>query len=81
MPVINIDGLTSNQEYNYQISDILPIGLTSNTNEVTVNVTVNDNVLNRPNSIRADVGPHVDETNESESTESETDESSEELTQ
>lgn len=72
LPTINIDGLTSNQEYNYQISDILPIGLTSNTNEVTVNITVNDNVLNRPNAIRADVGPHVDESNESETEEIET---------
>jgi len=80
LPTINIDGLTSNQEYNYQISDILPIGLTSNTNEVTVNITVNDNVLNRPNAIRADVGPHVDESNESETeeTETETEESIEE---
>ena len=78
LPTINIDGLTSNQEYNYQISDILPIGLTSNTNEVTVNITVNDNVLNRPNAIRADVGPHVDETNESETEETETEESIEE---
>lgn len=78
LPTINIDGLTSNQEYNYQISDILPIGLTSNTNEVTVNITVNDNVLNRPNAIRADVGPHVDETNESEIEETETEESIEE---
>lgn len=78
LPTINIDGLTSNQEYNYQISDILPIGLTSNTSEVTVNITVNDNVLNRPNAIRADVGPHVDETNESETEETETEESIEE---
>ena len=78
LPTINIDGLTSNQEYNYQISDILPIGLTSNTNEVIVNITVNDNVLNRPNAIRSDVGPHVDETNESETEETETEESIEE---
>ena len=81
LPVINIDGLTGNQEYNYKISDILPIGLTSNTDEVTVNITVNDNILNRPNAIRADVGPHNDETNESETDESETVESSENETQ
>ncbi len=78
LPTINIDGLTSNQEYNYQISDILPIGLTSNTSDVTVNITVNDNVLNRPNAIRTDVGPHVDETSESETEETETEESIEE---
>ena len=70
LPVINIDGLSSNQEFRYMISDVLPIGLKSNTTEVTVNVTVNDNVLNRSNVI-IDVGPHIDETNGiSETTES-----------
>ena len=61
LPVINIEGLTGNQEYVYQVSEILPIGLTSSTNEVVVNVTVNDNVLNRPKTSRTDVGPHIDE--------------------
>lgn len=68
LPVINIDGLSSNQEYKYQIADILPIGLKSNTSEVTVKITINDNVLNRQNVIRADVGPHVDESNETSET-------------
>lgn len=61
LPVINIDGLSSNQEYKYKVSEFLPIGLKSNVDEITVNITVNDNILNRPNIIRADVGPHVDE--------------------
>ena len=68
LPVINIEGLSNNQEYKYKVTEFLPIGLKSNTNEVTVNITINDNILNRPNVIRADVGPHVDETSESEDT-------------
>lgn len=68
LPAINIDGLSSNQEYKYKVSEILPIGLKSNTEEVTVNITVNDNILNRPNVIRADVGPHVDESDGTEET-------------
>lgn len=72
LPVINIEGLSGNQEYVYQISEILPIGITSNTSEVVVNVIVNDNVLNRPKTSRTDVGPHVDEPEgESEESESE----------
>lgn len=68
LPVINIEGLSSNQEYKYKVSEFLPIGLKSNVEEVIVNVTVNDNILNRPNVIRADVGPHVDESSETEET-------------
>ena len=60
LPVINIDGLSSNQEYRFQISDILPIGINSNTNEVIVNITINDNVLNRPRN-EDDIGPHKEE--------------------
>lgn len=61
LPVIHIDGLSSNQEYKYQTSEFLPIGLKSNISEVTVKITINDNVLNRPGSIKGDVGPHIDE--------------------
>ena len=78
LPVINIEGLTSNKEYVYNVSEILPIGLTSNTNEVMVNITVNDNVLNRPKVSRTDVGPHIDEDEEeSEETTEESTETSE----
>lgn len=64
LPVINIDGLSSNQEYKYSISEILPIGIKSNTQEITVNITINDNILNSSNVIKSDVGPHIDETEE-----------------
>lgn len=72
LPVINIEGLSSNQEYIYQASEVLPIGITSNTNEIVVKITINDNVLNRSNIIRPDVGPHVDETTESSETQEST---------
>lgn len=61
LPVINIDGLTSNQEYKYNISEVIPIGLVSNTKEVTVNITINDNILNRPSVTSEDIGPHVED--------------------
>lgn len=78
LPVINIEGLSGSKEYVYQISEILPIGITSNTNEVVVNVIVNDNVLNRPKTSRTDVGPHVDEPEEeTEESESESESDSE----
>ena len=73
LPVINIDGLSGNQEYKYAMSDILPIGIKSNTTEVVVNVTINDNVLNRSNVI-IDVGPHIDETSESDNESSDAEE-------
>lgn len=61
LPIINIEGLSSNKEFRYQTSDILPIGITSNTGEIVVNIVVNDNVLNRPVEDRENAGPHVEE--------------------
>ena len=56
LPTINIDGFTGNREFTYKVSDILPVGVKSNVETVKVNITINDNVLNRPEVL--DVGPH-----------------------
>jgi hypothetical protein len=43
LPTINIDGLDANTEYTYNMSSILPKGITANVDNVRVNVVVNPN--------------------------------------
>lgn len=62
LPTINISGLSENKEYKFKLSDILPIGVTSKVNEVTVTVVVSNNVINAP--AGSEVGPHIDNENE-----------------
>ena len=62
LPTINISGLSENKEYKFKLSDILPIGVTSKVNEVTVTVVVSNNVINAP--VGSEVGPHIDNKNE-----------------
>ncbi len=62
LPTINISGLSENKEYKFKLSDILPIGVTSKVNEVTVTVVVSNNVINAP--VGSEVGPHIDNENE-----------------
>lgn len=70
LPVINIEGLTGNKEFTYQVSDILPIGITSNVQTVTAKVTVNDNILNRAAIDQVNVGPHNEKLETEETSES-----------
>lgn len=61
LPAINVSGLSENKEYKFKLSEILPIGITSKVNEVTVTVVINNNVINAP--LESEVGPHVDNEN------------------
>lgn len=66
LPTINVNGLKESKEFKFKLSDILPLGITSNVDEVSVTAVVVDNVINAPNGL--EVGPHVN--NENEKTES-----------
>ena len=48
LPTINIEGLESNTEYTYKVSDILPKGITANVDTIKVNVTINPNPFPGP---------------------------------
>ena len=60
LPTINVNGLSENKEFKFKLSDILPIGIMSKTDEVTV--VVENNVINSP--AGSEVGPHVENENE-----------------
>ncbi len=66
LPTINIDGLTGNKEFTFNTSDFIPLGIRTNTNTVTANVTINDNVINRPSADTENIGPHNEEMIETE---------------
>ncbi len=58
LPTINIDGLEMNTEYAFTLSDFLPMGITSNTNLVTVHIIVNDVIYS--SGANKEVGPHLE---------------------
>lgn len=60
LPVINIDGLDHNVEMDFAVKDVLPPGITSNVENIKVNITINSNVLNRTKNDFTEVGPHID---------------------
>lgn len=60
LPVINIDGFDQNVELDFATKDVLPPGITSNVDNIKVNITINSNVLNRSKNDFIEVGPHMD---------------------
>ena len=62
LPVIDINGLTESKEYKFKLSDILPVGIVSKTNEISVTVVIDNNVINAPT--ESEVGPHIGNSSE-----------------
>ena len=63
LPSIDITNFTETSEITYNVSDILPIGITSNVATVKVTVIVNSsNVLNNGRKTSTVIGPHIDAT-------------------
>ena len=65
LPVIDLGGLTEDKEFIYMASDILPIGITSSTQYITVTVKINNsNVTNNGNGSATVIGPRVSDAGE-----------------
>ena len=62
LPTINIDGLDQNTEYIFTTSGVLPNGIISDTTAIKVTVLVNENILTNSARNREEVGPHLETT-------------------